>query len=161
MYSTSQGSGSSVTGIVIFLVLFLTFFLPWCWYTGRSIRAVLTYKKTTGTIQNESYVTPDANPTAIAQQRSARIGTYTHSAIFKTERGESYQTFTRVRSNPPPFQIGDTVRIYYPEKNPSRAILGTFSELWFPSLALGFLSLIFLVLLLGTWLGPPPVLPRT
>jgi hypothetical protein len=62
--------------------------------------------------------------------------------------------FTRVRSNPPSFRVGDQVKVYYDKQNPSNALIGTFSELWFPPLALSFFTAIFFILWLGAWIGP-------
>lgn len=128
------------------------FFLPWCWHTGKTINTLLFYEKTTGIIQSEGYIPPDNNQSPLPKNAASRIGTYTHQAVFKASDGSTQRVFTRVRSNPPPFQIGDEVKIYYDKEIPSKAQIGTFLELWFPTLALGFLTLIFFILWYGSLL---------
>lgn len=141
-------------------IVFLVFFFPWGWYTGKSIQAVLFHEKTVGIIQDESYIPPTNTP-SVSEQPASQIGTYTHQAIFTTQTGATHQVFTRVHSNPPPFKIGDRVPIYFDAHNPSNAMIGTFSELWLPPLSLSFFTLIFFVLWLGAWIEPINGLPRT
>lgn len=137
----------------ILFIVFLVFFLPWCWFTFKSIRAVMFFEKTTGTIQDATYVPADTS-SSLPPSPTSRIGTYTHQAVFSADDGSTHQVFTRVRSNPPSFAIGDRVKVYYDKQNPSNALIGTFFELWFPPLALSFFAGIFFILWLGTWIGP-------
>ncbi len=140
-----------------FFLLFFVFFAPWCWYTGQSIKAVLFFEKTSGIIQDATYNPPQEPSSSFSEQPTSRIGTYTHQAVFTTAQGDTRQVFTRVRSNPPPFDRGDRVAVYYNKQNPSEALIGTFLELWLPSLALAFFCFIFFILWIGTWIGPPNV----
>lgn len=137
----------------ILFVVFLVFFLPWCWFTVKSLRAVIFFEKTTGTIQDATYVSADTS-SAIPSSPASRIGTYTHQAVFSADNGSTHRVLTRVRSNPPSFAVGDRVRVYYDKQNPSNALIGTFLELWFPPLALSFFVVIFFILWFGTWIGP-------
>lgn len=138
----------------ILFTVFLVFFVPWCWYTGRSLLAIFTYETSFGVIQDATYVPPD--PSSSSRQRPlSDVGTYTHQAIFLMKDGQEGRVLTRVRSNPPAFSVGDQVKVYYDKENPSKALIGTFSELWLPSLALGFFTFVFFVLWMGAWIGPP------
>lgn len=141
----------------ILFIAFLVFFLPWCWFTGKSLRAALTYEVAVGTIQDASYVPPDASLVSRDRPLSS-VGTYTHQAIFPSKDGRMHQVFTRVRSNPPSFKIGDRVKVYYDERNPDNALIGTFTEMWFPTLTLGFFTGIFFILWYGNLVSPPVVL---
>ncbi len=133
-------------------IVFLVFFLPWCWYTGKSVRAVLLYEKAVGTIQEQTYVPPTA-VVAPSRHINERSGSYAYKAVF-TVRETAWQVQARVRSNPPNFEIGDRVTVYYDPRDPSKALIGTFLELWLPTLALGFFAGIFFILWLGALLEP-------
>lgn len=133
--------------------VFVIFFALFCWEVRKPLRALLFFQKTQGTIQSADYVPPSgsqANATAVE-----RAGTYTHQAFFTLSNGKTYSVFTRVKSNPPRFQVGDRVSVYYNAENPEDALIGGFLELWLGTLALGFFVLIFFVLWFGSWVGSP------
>ncbi len=138
----------------ILFIVFLVFFLPWCWFTGKSLKAALTYEATIGTIQDAAYVPPDSS-LASRDRPLSSVGVYTHQAIFSSKDGRTHQVFTRVRSNPPAFEIGDQVKVYYDAGDPDKAIIGTFTEMWFPTLTLGFFTFIFFILWYGALVSPP------
>ncbi len=146
-HATFQGNFSWVL-----FIAFLLFFVPWCWYTVKSVRAVLFFEKTIGTIQDATHVPAD-DSSALPSSEASQVGTYTHQALFTTPEGVTHKAFTRVRSNPPSFAVGDRVKVYYDQKNPTNAMIGTFWEVWFPPLALSFFAGIFFLLWLGTWMG--------
>ncbi len=133
-------------------IVFLLFFLPWCWYTGKSVKAVLLYEKAQGTIQDQSYVPPTA-VVAPSRHINERTGSYAYKAVYLVD-GVAWQVQARIRSNPPRFKVGDRVTVYHDRQDPSKALIGTFLELWFPSLALGFLAGIFFILWVGALREP-------
>ncbi len=135
-------------------IVFLVFFAPWCWQTSQSLKIVLTYQVTTGVIQSADYVPPDASQ-IVRERALSSVGTYTHQAIFTTADGRQGQAFTRVRSNPPAFEIGDTVKVYHHPTDLTKARIGTFWELWLAPIALGFFTAIFFFLWLGALVGDP------
>ncbi|MBP9709407.1 DUF3592 domain-containing protein [Patescibacteria group bacterium] len=127
--------------------VFIIFFLLFCWEVRKPIRAILFYEKTQGIIQSAEYVPPSVSKTNTMEIN--RTGTFTHQAVFTSPSGTTHQVFTRVKSNPPAFNIGDMVSVYYNADNPNEAMIGGFLELWFGSLALGFFLLIFFILWFG------------
>lgn len=140
----------------LFLV-FLVFFLPFCWQLTKTLRAIFFFEKTTGMVQTSDYVPPSLSRDASSP--ASQVGTYTHQVFFQALDGKTYQVFTRVKSNPPSLEVGESVPVYYNPANPFKALIGGFVELWFPPLALGFFVVIFFVLWFGTWVGSPP--PRS
>jgi hypothetical protein len=135
-------------------VVFLVFFLPFCWQLTKTLRAIFFWEKTTAVVQGADYVVPSSsNPSAKA---ITRVGVYTHQAIFQAKDGKTYQLYTKIRSNPPLLRVGESVSVYYDPANPVKGTIGGFLELWFPPLALGFLAGVFFMLWLGAYLEPPP-----
>ncbi len=135
-------------GFFIFFFTFLAFFIPFCWQTWKPIRAYLFFEKTTGTVQSAEYV--DSSSPYDPSRPIQNVGTYTHQVIFQTPSGSTHRVFTTVKSNPPSLKIGETVPVYYDVDDPSRALIGTFSELWLGSLTTGFFSFLFFILWFGT-----------
>ena len=135
-------------------LMFLLFFVPWCWYTGKSVYALLRYEAAEGIIQDMAHVPPQ-KALKPNDQPTSSIGMYTHRAIFTALDGRQGQALTRVRSNPPAFKVGDRVKVYYDPADPARAMIGTFWELWLAPLVLGFFAGVFLLLWVGALVGDP------
>ncbi|MBP6945202.1 DUF3592 domain-containing protein [Patescibacteria group bacterium] len=133
--------------------VFAIFFALFCWEVRKPLRALLSFEKTEGVIQRADYIPPSGSQ--VHATAIERTGTYTHQAIFTLSDGKTYGVFTRVTSNPPRFQVGDRVSVYYNAENPEDALIGGFLELWFGTLALGFFVLIFFVLWFGSLVGSP------
>lgn len=77
---------------------------------------------------------------------------------FSTERGEAVQFRAGVCSNPPSFDVGESVAVLYEPLKPDQAHLDTFMENWFASLVVGGIGSVFL--LLGSLFVLPPLLAR-
>ncbi|MBP6944853.1 DUF3592 domain-containing protein [Patescibacteria group bacterium] len=74
---------------------------------------------------------------------------------FTDEKGVTRELLAKVRSNPPPGQVGDKVTLYYQPNDPSQARLGTFKEMWLHVTILTVLFGIFFIIWFGLWAGDP------
>ncbi len=74
---------------------------------------------------------------------------------FTDEKGTTRELLAKVRSNPPPGQVGDKVTLYYQPNDPSQARLGTFKEMWLHVTILAVLFGIFFIIWFGLWAGDP------
>ncbi len=75
---------------------------------------------------------------------------------FTDEKGQTRELLAKVRSNPPPGQVGDKVTLYYQSNDPSQARLGTFQEMWLHVTVLTIIFGIFFIIWFGIWVGPSP-----
>ncbi|MBP9762418.1 DUF3592 domain-containing protein [Patescibacteria group bacterium] len=126
------------------------------WHTGRTLQAIFLFEKTQGTITAEEHGNDFNREIGRLQlQPSSSIGVYKHFASFQAPDGATYQAKTKVGSKPSPFRVGDPVTIYFNPKNPADARFGTFVDLWFGPLAIGFFWFIFFILWFGAWVGDP------
>ncbi len=78
---------------------------------------------------------------------------------FTDEKGVTRELRAKVRSNPPPGQVGDKVTLYYQPNDLSQARLGTFQEMWLHVTVLTILFGIFFIIWFGLWAGAPTPLP--
>lgn len=67
-------------------------------------------------------------------------------AEYRTEEGQVLRHTPYVQTKPLSFQVGDPVDVFYLEKNPEKAKLNWFFELWFVPTLLVILSLPFFIL---------------
>lgn len=72
---------------------------------------------------------------------------------FTDEKGVTRELLAKVRSNPPPGQVGDKVTLYYQPNDPSQARIGTFKEMWLHITILSMVFGIFLTVWFGLWMG--------
>lgn len=49
---------------------------------------------------------------------------------YRTNDGSAYEHTSSIASKPPAYQIGETATLFYLKKNPRRAKLNSFMELW-------------------------------
>jgi hypothetical protein len=68
--------------------------------------------------------------------------TYLPVFEFRTNDGQIIHYTSTVASNPPPYQIGATVELFFQTKNPRQAKINSFSELWLTTIVLLFISLV-------------------
>jgi hypothetical protein len=62
--------------------------------------------------------------------------TYLPVFAYRTNDGSIYQHTSTVASNPPSYKIGDTATLLYHKRNPRRARVRSFTELWLAQLTL-------------------------
>lgn len=60
---------------------------------------------------------------------------------YRTNDGSRYEHTSTVASKPPAYEIGEKATIFYLKKNPRRAKLNSFSELWLVKLVLTIIGL--------------------
>lgn len=74
---------------------------------------------------------------------------------FETADGRQVEIQSRVRSNPPAFDVGERVTVRYDPAVPDNARIDSFMERWFGPLIFGGLGSVFLLLGLGMvgWLS--------
>lgn len=72
---------------------------------------------------------------------------------YRSNDGSAYEHTSSVASKPPAYVIGETATIFYSKKNPRKAKLNTFSELWLFKLIFLFLGLFFCVFAAGYFLA--------
>lgn len=56
--------------------------------------------------------------------------TYLPVFEYRTNDGSAYQHTSTVASNPPAYKVGDTATLLYHKRNPRRARVRSFTELW-------------------------------
>jgi hypothetical protein len=71
--------------------------------------------------------------------------TYYPRVRFRTENGEVHEFTGDVGSNPAAFDVGENVRVLFDPANPSVARIDSFMQLWFTSLILVGMGLVFSV----------------
>ncbi|MBN2411118.1 DUF3592 domain-containing protein [candidate division KSB1 bacterium] len=62
---------------------------------------------------------------------------------YETINGVVIEFHSRIGSNPPSYRKGDQVRVRYPEKDPYKARIDSFMQIWFVSIILGCLGIVF------------------
>jgi len=71
--------------------------------------------------------------------------TYYPRVRFETETGQAHEFTGDVGSSPASFDVGEEVRVLFDPADPSGARIDSFMQLWFVSLILGGLGLVFSV----------------
>ena len=61
---------------------------------------------------------------------------------YRTNDGSRFEHTSSVASKPPAYQIGETATLFYLKKNPRRAKLNSFSELWLVKLIFTVIGII-------------------
>lgn len=69
--------------------------------------------------------------------------TYYPRVRFQTEGGQAYEFTGDVGSSPAAFDVGEEVRVLFDPADPSGARIDSFMQLWFVSVILGGLGLVF------------------
>jgi Protein of unknown function (DUF3592) len=69
--------------------------------------------------------------------------TYYPRVRFATETGQPYEFTGDVGSSPAAFDVGEGVRVLFDPADPSSARIDSFMQLWFASMILGGMGLIF------------------
>jgi hypothetical protein len=68
---------------------------------------------------------------------------------YRTNDGSAYEHTSSVASKPPAYEIGETAMIFYSKKNPRKAKLNSFSELWLFKLIFTLIGLTFFATSVG------------
>jgi len=68
---------------------------------------------------------------------------YTPVFRFRTFQGQEVEVSGNLRTNPPQFQVGQTIDVLYDPENPQKARIKKWMNLYFVPALLGFLGLVF------------------
>ena len=119
----------------VFLYVFggigLTMLLAAGIFIYTKVEMLSSYVKTTGTVIEN-------RPHTGRKSRS-----YTPVVTFRANDGQTITFDGGVSSNPPSFDLQEQVTVYYSPQDPQKAEIGTFFQLWFFPLILGFMGAIF------------------
>lgn len=102
--------------------------------------AVLIYTKV-GVLSSSVKTTGTVIDNRLYTGRKSR--TYTPVVTFRTNDGQTITFEGSISSNPPSFDLQEQVTVYYSPKDPQKAEIGTFFQLWFLPLIFGFMGTIF------------------
>jgi hypothetical protein len=69
--------------------------------------------------------------------------TYYPRVRFQTENGDAHRFTGDVGSSPPAFDVGEAVQVLFDPSDPSAARIDSFMQLWFTSLILGGMGVVF------------------
>ncbi|WP_348704010.1 DUF3592 domain-containing protein [uncultured Neptuniibacter sp.] len=72
-----------------------------------------------------------------------RSGTYFPVVLFTAENGQVIEISSTSSSNPPAYEVGERVEVYYASYNPQGAKISGFFSLWGISAVLGGIGLVF------------------
>jgi hypothetical protein len=75
---------------------------------------------------------------------SKKNATLAPKVSFVAKNGETYMFISSVGTNPPEFEKGQRVSIYYDPQSPKQAFVDSFLQLWFVNVILTVLALPFL-----------------
>lgn len=81
--------------------------------------------------------------TQMVYSRDSESSGYTPVFRFRTLEGQDVEVSGNLRSNPPQFQVGQTIDVLYDPENPQKARIKKWMNLYFVSALLGFLGLVF------------------
>jgi hypothetical protein len=62
---------------------------------------------------------------------------------FETANGKPVEFLSSLRTNPPAYAVGQSVRVLYDPEKPGSAALAGFFSLWFVPIVLGFIGTVF------------------
>lgn len=94
----------------------------------------------------EKAITVKGTVTELLPSRSDNSTTYKPVVSFTTKDGKQIQYTSSVSSNPPSYEVGETVEIFYDPADPHDANINGFASLWLAPLILGFIGTIFFLI---------------
>ncbi|ABQ07553.1 DUF3592 domain-containing protein [Flavobacterium johnsoniae] len=79
----------------------------------------------------------------LVRERSNNSIMYAPVVSFITKEGSKIEITSSVSSNPPSYNVGETVEIMYNPKEPNKANINSFESLWLGVLVMGIFGIIF------------------
>ncbi|MBZ4033667.1 DUF3592 domain-containing protein [Flavobacterium sp. 17A] len=79
-------------------------------------------------------------------KRSKESTTYSPVVSFKTKTGQTITYTSSTSSNPPSYNVGESVTIFYDPADPNDAEINGFFSLWLGVLILGFIGTVFFLI---------------
>jgi len=111
------------------------------------VAGLLSYNFTQKFITNSEVTTGTVIDLVRGTSDSDNSGTVTYIYYpvvqFKTNNGSVIEFKSSVGSNPPSARKGDQVQVRYPEQDPYKARIDSFMQLWFVSIIVGGLGVVF------------------
>ena len=93
---------------------------------------------------------------AVAHSGGNHGGTFLYPQFkFVTSDGQSVEMTSRIGSTDQPYSDGQKEFVLYDPRRPSRAVLDHFWILWAPTVVLGLVTLLFVVITSGIWQKSP------
>ena len=81
--------------------------------------------------------------TQMVYSRDSESSGYIPVFRFRTLQGQEVEVSGNLRTNPPQFQVGQTIDVLYDPDNPQKARIKKWMNLYFVPALLGFLGLLF------------------
>lgn len=135
MLMTEPTSEKSTRGVAWFLLLIGAIFISIAGYRYISIEQFLANGIwTKGTISGQNF------------QNDPDGYFYTPVVHYQDRLGVARSWISNVASNPPRYQLGDTVDVVYRFTDPTDALIVDFWEIYFVDLALGGVGILFLLI---------------
>jgi hypothetical protein len=88
-----------------------------------------------------------------SSKNSSSSPTYYPIVTFHTPEGKPYTFRSNFSSNPPSYEEGEEVEVYYLPDSPAKAEIKGFFSQWFAVLICSVIGLIFSAIGLGTWVN--------
>jgi hypothetical protein len=63
--------------------------------------------------------------------------------VFHDLHQKEWKVTSSAGGNPPAFEVGEVIQVYYDQANPEEARIGSFFSLWGASLIVGFIGMVF------------------
>ncbi|WJS94153.1 DUF3592 domain-containing protein [Flavobacterium johnsoniae] len=79
-------------------------------------------------------------------KRSKDSTTYSPVVSFTTKSGQEIAYTSSTSSNPPSYNVGENVQIFYDPANPNKAEINGFFSLWLGVIILGFIGIVFFLI---------------
>lgn len=79
-------------------------------------------------------------------KRSKDSTTYSPLVSFTTKSGQEITYTSSTSSNPPSYDVGENVQIFYDPANPNDAEINGFFSLWLGVIILGFIGIVFFLI---------------
>ena len=79
-------------------------------------------------------------------KRSKDSTTYSPVVSFTTKSGQQINYTSSTSSNPPSYDVGENVQIFYDPANPNDAEINGFFSLWLGVIILGFIGIVFFLI---------------
>jgi len=79
-------------------------------------------------------------------KRSKDSTTYSPVVSFTTKSGQQITYTSSTSSNPPSYDVGENVQIFYDPANPNDAEINGFFSLWLGVIILGFIGIVFFLI---------------
>lgn len=113
---------------------------------GASLLAGATYLYVNKQAFLEKAETTQGTVIEMIPKRSKDSTTYSPVVSFTTKAGQEITYTSSTSSNPPSYDVGENVEIFYDPANPNDAEINGFFSLWLGVIILGFIGIVFFLI---------------